>query len=123
MKKLKVFVSYAHEDAEYKNELDKFLIMLKRNQQIDVWQDNKIIAGQDWNPEIKNALEDADIVIFLLSVDLLNSTYVWDTELATTLERRARGECVLLPIVIRDCPWTDSPFGAIHRFCREVHRL
>ncbi len=57
MKKLKVFVSYAREDAVYKDELDKFLIMLKRNKQVDVWQDNQIIAGQDWNPEIKNALE------------------------------------------------------------------
>lgn len=113
MKKVNVFISYAHEDADYKNELDRFMIMLKRNEQINLWQDNMIIAGQDWDPAIKKGLEEADIVIFLLSVDLLNSTYVWDTELATTLERRKKGECILLPIVIRDCPWRDSPFSAI----------
>ena len=73
--KLKVFMSYAHEDEALKTELDKALIALKRNEKIEVWQDQQILAGQEWNKGIKDELLSADIILLLISVDFNNSRY------------------------------------------------
>ena len=61
-KKLKVFLSYAHEDEEMKNQLDKFLVNLKRSGSIEVWQDRQLLAGTEWDADIKKELAEADII-------------------------------------------------------------
>jgi len=111
--KLKVFVSYSHEDEPMKKELDKSLIMLKRSEKIDVWQDRQIIAGQEWDATIKQELADADIILLLISVDFNNSQYIWDKELATAMERHAKGEVRVIPIILRSCEWSDMPYAKL----------
>ena len=51
--KVKVFISYAHEDEDVKDNLDKFLISLKKSDKIDVWNDRAISAGTEWDKKIK----------------------------------------------------------------------
>ena len=60
--KLKVFMSYSHEDEKMKTELDKALIMLKRSEKIDLWQDRELLAGQEWDKEIKDEFGDKKTV-------------------------------------------------------------
>ena len=76
MKKLKLFLSYAHEDEDMKIQLDKHLIALKRSGKVEVWQDRQILAGQEWDASIKKELETADIILLLISVDFNNSQYI-----------------------------------------------
>ena len=66
--RLKIFLSYAHEDEDMKTELDKALVMLKRNNKIDVWQDRKILAGQEWDDTINKEIESADIILLLVKI-------------------------------------------------------
>ena len=63
-KKLKVFMSYAHEDFDAIQELSRNL----ENEGFDIWLDNKkLIAGQHWRNEIEKALYSSDAVVFCLS--------------------------------------------------------
>jgi hypothetical protein len=111
--KLKVFLSYAHEDAAMKTELDKSLIMLKKSNKIDVWQDKELLPGDEWDASITNALATADIVLLLISVDFNNSQYIWEKELAVSMERHAKGEARVIPIILRDCDWQDAPYAKL----------
>jgi len=110
---LKIFLSYSHEDEPMKKELDKSLIMLKRSGKIAVWQDRLLIAGQEWDATIKQELAEADIILLLISVDFNNSQYIWDKELATAMDRHARDEVRVIPIILRSCEWSDMPYAKL----------
>nr|MBA3675522.1 toll/interleukin-1 receptor domain-containing protein [Chitinophagaceae bacterium] len=64
-----IFISYAHEDEELKKELDKYLKVLKRSSKIQAWNDRELVAGQEWDQEIMSALNKANIILLLISID------------------------------------------------------
>ena len=111
--RLKIFLSYAHEDEDMKTELDKALVMLKRNNKIDVWQDRKILAGQEWDDTINKEIESADIILLLVSVDFNNSKYIWEKELAIAMQRHQKNEARVIPVVLRACEWQAMPYGKL----------
>ncbi len=113
MKKLKVFLSYAHEDEAMKKQLDKFLINLKRSGAIEVWNDRNLLAGSEWNEEILKELHLADIILLLVSVDFNASSYIWEQELKIAMERHEKGEARVIPIILRPCEWTDMPYSKL----------
>ncbi|HMX80453.1 MAG TPA: toll/interleukin-1 receptor domain-containing protein [Ferruginibacter sp.] len=112
-RKLKIFLSYSHEDENMKNILDKNLVMLKRSDKIDVWQDRAIKAGDVWDEQIRRELEAADIILLLISVDFNNSQYIWNKELKTAMERHERGEARVIPIILRTCEWSEMPYAKL----------
>ena len=98
---LKVFISYAHEDEPFKNDLVGHLKTLSRQGKIEIWQDRDMLAGDRWDPEIKKSLEEADIVLLLISVNFINSNYIDTVELKRTLEREAEGRVRIIPILLK----------------------
>jgi hypothetical protein len=112
-KKLKIFMSYAHEDEAMKTELDKALVALKKNKKIEVWQDLQILAGQKWDKTIKDELLAADIILLLISVDFNNSRYIWEQELAVAMQRHEKDEARVIPVILRTCDWQDMPYGEL----------
>ena len=110
MSALKVFISYAHEDEAIKNQLDKFLITLKRSNKIEVWQDRQIMAGEQWDDLIKKELTSADIIILLVSIDFIASDYIWRNELEIAMQRHEAGSARVIPIIARACDWSTMPF-------------
>lgn len=111
---LKIFLSYAREDEQMKQELDKALVMLKRNKKIEVWQDRCIIAGEEWDTVISQELKTADIVLLLISVDFNNSQYIWDKELAVAMERQKTGSARVIPVILRECEWNEMPYAKLN---------
>jgi TIR domain len=112
-KKLKIFMSYAHEDEAMKTELDKALVALKKNESIEVWQDRQLLAGQEWDQSIKDELLASDIILLLISVDFNNSKYIWEKELAVAMQRHEKGEARVIPVILRTCDWFDMPYGKL----------
>ncbi len=106
-----IFIAYSHEDLAFKNELRKFLRPLLRENRISVWDDYDIEAGQDWDAAIKERLYSAGIVLLLVSADSLASDYFYGKEVEVSLARHARGEAVVVPVVLRHCDWKNTPLG------------
>ncbi len=111
--KLNIFISYAHEDEAMKNDLDKHLIMLKRSDKIEVWTDKAIFAGDEWDKNILDAMEKADIILLLISVDFNNSKYIWEKELKFALDKHEKGLVRVIPILLRNCEWRDMPYSKL----------
>jgi predicted GTPase len=122
-KKLKVFVSYSHQDEPYRNELEVCLSMLKRQKIIDVWSDRQILAGSSWEKEIDSNIESADIFIFLISADFIASDYCYEIEMTRALERHDKAEAIVVPIIIRPCAWKNSPFANFQVLPIEGHPI
>jgi len=61
-------------------------------------------AGRD------HALEDSDLILLLVSADLLSSPYFTGAELARALERHRDGSAMVIPVILRPAAWT-GPLG------------
>lgn len=101
---LKLFVSYAHEDEEYRASLEKYLVVLKHQGALETWTDREIVAGQPWEQAILQNLESAHLISLLVSVDFLNSNFIQTTELRRALDRQKAGEAMVVPVLVRDTP-------------------
>lgn len=110
---LKIFLSYSHEDEGMKKELDKHLIMLKRSNKVKVWQDRMISAGTEWDAAIHKELEEAQIILLLVSADFNNSQYIWEKELITAMERHETGKARVIPVILRSCEWSEMPYAKL----------
>ncbi|MFY9610717.1 MAG: toll/interleukin-1 receptor domain-containing protein [Blastocatellia bacterium] len=108
---LSLFISYSHADERIADQLLKHLKVLQREGVIDVWHDRIISAGDQWFGQISDALERAQIVLFLVSADFLASDYCYDVEVRRALERHATGEAVVIPVILRACDWGGSLFS------------
>jgi WD40 repeat protein len=100
-----VFVSYSHEDAKWRR---KFLVMLQplvRNRGLDVWADEYIEVGDDWERDITGAIDRAALALLLVSPEFLASRFILDVELPALLQQRARLVCVL----VRPSLWEEEP--------------
>jgi len=72
---LTVFISYSHQGESYKNALATHLKGIKRRfESLDWWDDRKMIAGE-WDPQILEKMDKADIVVLLISPDFVASDY------------------------------------------------
>lgn len=109
----RIFISYAHEDEDMKDELDKHLKVLKRSSKVQVWSDRALIAGEAWDQSIMSELHDASIVLLLVSVDFNASDFIWDKELAVAMERHRAGTARVVPIILRTCEWMNLPYAQL----------
>ncbi|MEO8327092.1 MAG: FxSxx-COOH system tetratricopeptide repeat protein [Nitrospirota bacterium] len=110
---MKVFTSYSHKDKLYRAQLDTHLSSLKREGVIEVWHDRKITAGREWADQIDENLEQASIILLLISSDFLASDYCYDKEMVLALEKHQNGEARIIPIIIRAVDWHTAPFAKL----------
>src|SRR5260221_11353921 len=100
-----LFYSYAHEDEELRNQLDKHLRLLERQGLITSWHDREIRAGDDWAIEINTYLENAQIILLLIRADFLTSDYFYGVRMKGSLERHFAGETGVMPIILAPADW------------------
>jgi len=105
---LNLFISYSHEDKEHLKKLKKHLASLKRSRTISEWTDQELIVGDRLDKEILQHLTKADIVVFLISVDFLDSWYAYEKELLETIKRLDDYTLRIIPIIVRQCDWKDA---------------
>lgn len=111
--KVNIFIAYAREDDALRARLEKHLATLKRRDYINTWYDGKIEAGSEWKEEIDVALNNADIILLLISADFIASDYCYEIEMARAIERHEKGAAIVIPVLLHACDWEDTPFGRI----------
>ena len=110
---IRVFISYAHKDERFRLQLDPHLKLLQRTGQIATWHDRLIKPGAQWADAIDANLEQAKIILLLVSSDFIASDYCYEKEMKRALERHAAKEATVIPIIIRDCQWASAPFARL----------
>lgn len=109
------FISYAHVDEEekgWKTKVQSFLSNLER-ESVSTWHDGKILPGEVWEKKIIDNLHAARIVFLLVTQNFIASKYCYEKELPIMLERHAKGEAVVIPIILDHCDWENSAFSHI----------
>jgi len=99
----KVFLSYSHADREVVEPFRRDLI----SRGLDVWWDRLILPGQDWEHEIKLAIEKSTAVIICFSkrIETTNRSGVFPEVLkALEIYRQFQpGRIFLIPVRLNDC--------------------
>jgi hypothetical protein len=108
-----VFISYAHEDHALLKELEKHLATLKRQNIIASWYDGDIMPGTEWESQIMQHLESAQIILLLVSADFINSDFCYGIELEDALARHEAGQARVIPIILRPVDWKGAPFAKL----------
>lgn len=104
-----IFFCYAHEDEALLNILKRHLTPLRRQRLIEVWHDRDISAGAEWEQEINQHLNSAQIILLLVSPDFMYSDYCYGIEMKRAIERHERKEAEVIPIILRPVYWQGVP--------------
>ncbi|WP_437323560.1 toll/interleukin-1 receptor domain-containing protein [Sorangium sp. So ce381] len=97
--------SSAVDDVALADALLGHLQPLRRIAGLDVWSEGRIQAGAGIRCEIEQAIEQADVVLLLLSPDFFASDALQEVEVPRLLERRREGKLQVIPILLRSCFW------------------
>ena len=110
---VEVFISYAHEDERYREQLGAHLGQMRNEGIISEWHDREIVAGKEWAGEIDKHIEIAQIILLLVSPDFLASEYCREIEMRRAMERHEAGEARVIPVIIRPADWNSAPFAKL----------
>lgn len=103
--KLKVFISYADPDQEFKQALLKQLAILQRQGAITIWDKSQLQAYEDEQQAIQTIIEKCQIALLLLSEDYLAADFTRSVVLPRLLARKINENLRILPIIVRPCEW------------------
>lgn len=108
-----VFISYSHRDRDLLNELTNHLATLRRQQLISSWYDGDIAPGTEWQPQILEHLNTAQIILLLISADFMASEFCYSIEMTRAIARHNANEARVIPIILRPVDWRDAPFAKL----------
>jgi len=98
-----IFVSYSHLDKVKKDKLLMHLSVLKKK--FDLWSDDRIGVGANWEQEIDRAMASATVGVLLITVNFLVSNFIEVKEVPVLLQRSRAEGLTIVPILAKDCPW------------------
>jgi len=119
----RVFYSYSHRDAEFRERLGTYLAPLKHQGKIVEWYDRKIEPGTDWEAEISVQLDTANVIFLLVSEDFLASDYCFGVEVERSFARLKRGEAMVVPILLKPCLWQESRLSELQIIPRDAKAI
>ncbi len=107
-----IFISYSHENHLDQQELIKHLSVLKRIGLINDWSDKDILVGEESENKIKEKLDDADLLVLLVSAEYLASDYLNKIELTQTFKHPNEDGVRIFPVILNYCMWKETELNA-----------
>jgi 7-cyano-7-deazaguanine synthase in queuosine biosynthesis len=106
-----IFISYAHEDGAYIDELKPFFRQLERDYNISYWYDKKTKSGEEWKEEIRKHMSRAKVALLLVSQYFLASDFIHDEEMPELIKSAKDEGTLLLWLPISHCMWKLTPIA------------
>lgn len=111
--KPRIFISYSHHNQDLKNEFRTMISPMEKEGHWKVWDDMWLLPGDKWNKEIVKHLNEANIIILMLTADFFASTYIYEVELTKAIQRHETDEALVIGILVSDCMWEETPLSNI----------
>jgi hypothetical protein len=105
----KVFISYSHADKKWLERLKKHLKPVVRGGRLECWDDTHIQPGDDWQQEIRTALDTAQVAVLLISADFFASDFINEAELPPLLTAAQAKGVRILPVIHSASRFTRNP--------------
>jgi TIR domain/NB-ARC domain len=106
-----IFLSYAPEDKALFDQLTKHLSILRYRYPTCKWYDSEISAGSPIDAFIEARLNQADLIVLLVSADFFASKHCYELEMKRALTRNDAGDAYLIPVLLRSVDWNSTPLA------------
>ena len=105
---VRLFYSYCHKDQKYRECMEASLAILKNQGIIVPWSDLNILPGQSISDNIIRKLDEADIIVFLVSQNFIASPSCMDEwTRVKKLARDSNKYRIRIPIILTNCQWKN----------------
>ncbi len=101
-----VFIGYDGKDEKEKDQLLSHLNLLHKAGLVDVWSEDRIGPGSDWQAEINRAITQARVAILLISANFLSSDFILSKIVPQLLKQRQQGKLIVFPVIAKPCAWS-----------------
>jgi hypothetical protein len=109
-----LFYAYAAADARQRDRLEQQLHGLRQRGVLSGWHSRTVGArSAEGRDGVSPHVGQADLVLLLVSADLMADGYCYGPEVRLALERHRRGEARLIPVLLRPCSWRHTPIGGL----------
>lgn len=107
---LNILFVYSQDDEKVYNELTMHLAGIRRRGFVKDWLIQKIETGTEWKQTNASSLllEQADLILLLISPDFIESGYSESKEVQNIFERKKR---FVLPILFYPSNWKNTPLA------------
>src|SRR5262245_28141894 len=116
---ISLFYSYSHKDEALRKKLEAHLSLLQAEGVISGWHDRRIAAGTEWEGTVSEQLDNARVILLLVSADFLASRYCRDVEVKRAMERQEAGTARVIPVILRPVDWHSAQFGKLEALPRD----
>ena len=113
-----VFVSYSHDDQDWRRKFTLMLAPLVRNRGLELWDDTHIPVGDDWRRDIDDGVRRAGVALLLVTGSYLASRFIMEEELPALVAHGVR----LVPVLVGDCLWDHEPLLASVQWAHDPGR-
>jgi len=101
----------APQDRELRDQLVAHLAVLVQAGMLRVWHEGCVGAGDDYRAVLTHGLDQARLIVVLISADLFASEQL-DPDLLRALQRQQSGHTIVMSVVAKTCLWDASPLSA-----------
>ncbi|HEX7735487.1 MAG TPA: TIR domain-containing protein [Ktedonobacteraceae bacterium] len=108
-----IFLLYAHEDEDLKEQFLKHMAILRRSQQAMIWHDGDIQGGEEIHKEVDAHMTSAKIILMLISASFIASDYCYGEQMEVAMRRHKEGTAKVVPIIIKPVDWKGTPFDIL----------
>ena len=119
LKLVNIFVAYVNEDEPYLHRIEIILQALKGQNYKISWEKSKITAGMDWKKEERDRLNQANLILLLVSWDFLASEHSKGRPVEHAIKRHQAEEAWVIPIITRQCIWNKTKFAKLQPLPKE----
>lgn len=113
MEPVEVFISFHQEDEKLFQDLLRQLAGLRREKLISCWHSREIVAGDERIAEIDKHLNQAGIILLLISPNFIDSDSHWTVDVTRALERNESGKARTILVLLRYTDWEIKPIDRL----------
>lgn len=107
---IKIFCSYSDADRSLQESLEKHLSSLERGGGVYTWHKHKVRAGQERQRIIDDQLDQADIILLLISSNFISSDDCYAGDLVKASRRHDNHRSRVIVILLKPCTWEELEF-------------
>jgi hypothetical protein len=108
-----VWVSYAHADAKWLEELKAHLEPSLRNGEIELLEDTQIAPGDNWRAQIDAGLRRCQVAVLLVTQEFVKSEFIANNELPPLLKAAEERGLKIIWIPISDSAWRETGLSSL----------
>lgn len=112
MSTTEIFIAYSQRDKKFADKVLKHLKPLESQGLIFTSYDDNFLPGSDWNSQIKKHINQANIILLLISADFLASSH-FEAEIQQALKRQEAGDARIIPVIVRPVSWRGTPLNKL----------